>query len=56
MGGAPVTDLADAVALAEDRSFAVDEWFNNLAEVMTGPVFDGTRWTFPVKSSEGEKQ
>lgn len=50
-----MTDLADAVALAEDRSFAIDEWFKSLAEVHEPVVFDGTRWTFPVKSSsEGE--
>lgn len=49
-----MTDLADAVALAEDLSFALDEWFKNLAEKKDAPVFADGAWRFPVKSSEGE--
>lgn len=51
-----MTDLADAVALAEDRSFARDMWIKELIEEMGAPVFDGTRWTFPTSIIEGEEQ
>ena len=47
--------MADAVALAEDQSFARDLWIKELAEEIEAPVFDGTRWTFPV-STKGEEQ
>lgn len=48
-----MTDLADAVALAEDASFAAD-WLQELIDEHGAPVFDGTRWTFPM-SREGDR-
>lgn len=52
-----MTDLAERVAQAEDRSFArdVQELIDNQHEA---PIFDGVRWTcrrVPV-SSKGEEQ
>lgn len=44
----------ETVAQAEDRSFALAE-LHELVEERDAPVFDGTRWAFPV-ASKGEEQ
>lgn len=41
----------ETVARAEDRSYA-GEWVQELTEEYGAPIFDGTRWTFPVSTEE----